>query len=1321
MFNRTMNGGGNGSLFGNLNTSTPTSTPIPNANPQQLPKTDGLFGKTLNAGNIGTSTPSPAGGPLFGANNTNNNNNNNQTSLFGNSNNNANMNQQPAQVPTGGLFGNSATTNNNNNAGSLFGNTNTNQGNMMGGAPTGQSLFGNSKTATGGGGLFGNSSTNNTMNNFSLGGSNSNTLKTGFGTGNSLGSSAATGGLFGNSTGTTTTQQQQLPPTGLFGNITNNTFQPQQQQAQQLTSNPYGLNINNISAPVATMPESITGSLLKGNLKKSTNDDAHNNNNYRNAHRSSSISSTIAALPPVSRSSLFNKLNTRLNTIHDVSTRGLFSSPSPYNERSNPSTSKFNNPLNSQNLNLGSNSIKDFSFISSNRRNDISELRKLKIDSNRIAAKKLKLLSGEPSITKQEAMEDKNTINTNTEDPSSLQEKGSLKDINDNKENIIGNAMPQVNGVEAATDISPEQQLSKPTNDNGYWCSPSPDQLRDMPLKKLTSVSSFVIGRKGYGYITFNDTVDLLALINDIENNLFGNIVIFHSSKTVEVYPDESEKPPIGYGLNVPATITLENIYPVDKVTKKVMKNASNINEIQLLTKKLKTMRGMEFISYDPFGGIWTFKVKHFSIWGLIDEEDVEISQEEIDSMKNQQKKEKEREAKEDDVTTSKQLVIMYNKADQQQQEQQQLQMNPEAIEEEFGEERLDDLIVEEKQYEPDVTEQDFEGLEADPSLDIANDWVDQLHLAGSSLRSVFAKSSAIIKPGNDEIDLLFSDFNEEFEKEKKIKKERRLVSPYHFGKFTNNYTFLLKNVNKKTGVHNSLLSSTLKDKLILKDKNFDLHLAHVTIDKRDSNAYPIIRANSLQFKDLISLVNKADIAEKNVWELSSILFDNIELNYNVEDENVKMVLLKNKRLETLNSWIVNQVRDELEFKLRGCTDVLDQIFIYLLLNDVTNATKLSIKSSNGHLAILLTYLGSNDPRVRELGLLQLNAWKSNGQKVDSKIVRIYQLISGTLFQDSSNLDKLLDEFSWLSLLGLSLYYCKIDEYSLEDLILAHISLFSPVVGDKKIYYLFQLFGVGTDSTENLFKEIQLKSNDIDIQFSWYFVQILKFNKIRSFSAELLDLFSLQFIEDLTHCQWYKEALYVSCFISNEAVNKQQIDLILNQKISTLFNDTSNILEDLKIPSTLIHNALALVDIYNGDNLSAVENLLSAKCYMEAEKVMRTVVGPHLLLLHSSDATATNNGNLIILRKLISSFPKESMSNWINGLSVFENYLKITLDNETNKTVVECLLSELIIFYENNKYYRDVPICCNIISNEIVDLILEKFKKEVDENYKKSY
>lgn len=60
----------------------------------------------------------------------------------------------------------------------------------------------------------------------------------------------------------------------------------------------------------------------------------------------------------------------------------------------------------------------------------------------------------------------------------------------------------------------------------------------------------------------------------------------------------------MGFGLNVPATITLEGVKPKPNMT------------IDDHINYLKKQIGMEFITYDPITCVWVFKVKHFSIWG---------------------------------------------------------------------------------------------------------------------------------------------------------------------------------------------------------------------------------------------------------------------------------------------------------------------------------------------------------------------------------------------------------------------------------------------------------------------------------------------------------------------------------------------------------------------------------------------------------------------------------------------------------------------------------------------------------------------------------
>jgi hypothetical protein len=96
-------------------------------------------------------------------------------------------------------------------------------------------------------------------------------------------------------------------------------------------------------------------------------------------------------------------------------------------------------------------------------------------------------------------------------------------------------------------------------------------------------------------------------------------LVIFHS-KEIEVYPDESKKPPVGHELNKPAVITLQKCFPKDKSGKRLTAPEDMTrfeNKLKHQTQKF----GGRFIAYKSDAGEWSFRVEHFSRYGL-DEDD---------------------------------------------------------------------------------------------------------------------------------------------------------------------------------------------------------------------------------------------------------------------------------------------------------------------------------------------------------------------------------------------------------------------------------------------------------------------------------------------------------------------------------------------------------------------------------------------------------------------------------------------------------------------------------------------------------------------------
>lgn len=143
-----------------------------------------------------------------------------------------------------------------------------------------------------------------------------------------------------------------------------------------------------------------------------------------------------------------------------------------------------------------------------------------------------------------------------------------------------------------------------------YFTTPSLDTLQKLPVAKLRAVPDLVVGRVGYGQVAFSQPVDLSTLPS--LENLLGDLVRLED-RNATVYPDEFDdiKPPPGQGLNVPATITLENCFPLDKATRKPIKDKDH-PRVQQHIKRLRNLDGTEFVDFEPESGKWTFEVAEF-------------------------------------------------------------------------------------------------------------------------------------------------------------------------------------------------------------------------------------------------------------------------------------------------------------------------------------------------------------------------------------------------------------------------------------------------------------------------------------------------------------------------------------------------------------------------------------------------------------------------------------------------------------------------------------------------------------------------------------
>ena len=616
--NNTNNAGGG--IFGNAQPAANSSGGLfggQNNNQQQ--SSGGLFGNAGNnnqqSGGLFGSKPAPAAGGLFGSSNTNTGGGLFGGGGFGNQNNN-----QPQQNQGGSLFGNN---NNQQKPGGLFGNT---------GGNTGSSVFGNNNQQAGG--LFGsqNQQPQQQQTSSLFGGNNSTQSST----------------LFGGS------QQQPAQP---------NAFQqPQTFQASILDANAFGSPSifgglpppPQVSGPIATPISSkkqVQKSTIVPNYRLSSNAASRYQTpprrggfgfSYSNYGTPGSASSNLST-PGGFNSSLYSSVG-----------RGLGKSLSTSNLRRNYDDA--DNILTPGAFSAGSSR-----FGGSSNMKRLTIDRSLRTDLFGAGKDTPPALSSpekerQPSILKKKVSFDASTIGGGNGG-----QRGALNSVQENDEQSGPTAeqqgflrSPRTPGRAKSTSLTPQPEVDEvrgnelaivhedaspdaPTTNGrtpsaprsqedqkpgSYWMKPSKEELQKLSKDQRTSVQGFSVGREGCGYVEFGMPVDL-TLTKQLDD-LYGNVVRIEL-RSITVYPDQSKKPAVGKGLNVPSTLYLENSWPRQKDRKTPLYETSG-PRFQKHIDRLRKVSGTEFVRYEKDTGIWVLKVPHFTTYGFEYDDDENMS-----------------------------------------------------------------------------------------------------------------------------------------------------------------------------------------------------------------------------------------------------------------------------------------------------------------------------------------------------------------------------------------------------------------------------------------------------------------------------------------------------------------------------------------------------------------------------------------------------------------------------------------------------------------------------------------------------------------------
>lgn len=106
----------------------------------------------------------------------------------------------------------------------------------------------------------------------------------------------------------------------------------------------------------------------------------------------------------------------------------------------------------------------------------------------------------------------------------------------------------------------------------------------------------------------------LYNILVDAIFHFFRSIIVFFRHKEVEIYPDDTVKPPVGTGLNRRAQVTLDRVWPIDKSTREIINSPERLKSVNFVAKLKRSSAKMnaQFIEYRPLTGSWVFEVSNY-------------------------------------------------------------------------------------------------------------------------------------------------------------------------------------------------------------------------------------------------------------------------------------------------------------------------------------------------------------------------------------------------------------------------------------------------------------------------------------------------------------------------------------------------------------------------------------------------------------------------------------------------------------------------------------------------------------------------------------
>ncbi|GAW14273.1 hypothetical protein ANO14919_036740 [Xylariales sp. No.14919] len=408
---------------------------------------------------------------------------------------------------------------------------------------------------------------------------------------------------------------------------------------------------------------------------------------------------------------------------------------------------------------------------------------------------------------------------------------------------------------------------------------------------------------------------------------------------------------------------------------------------------------------------------------------------------------------------------------------------------------------------------------------------------------------------------------------------------------------------------------------------------------------------------------NSAEEHERLVWELASVLFDNMKIPIELQAD---PEAAKKLRLESLSKLWESMVEDRTNKAVAMAHTHEEKALAALSGHRVAEACKHLLEGKNFRLATLVSLIGTNDSLKKDIRE-QLREWQdANALSEFSQPIRaLYEMLSGNVCACEGTkgaLEHRVEPFliskrfglDWQQAFGLRLWYAisanssiaeafeKYEEDVAQDKELRPTVWFaqhgiSAIWDDTRkddredlLWGLLRLYSDSKADLEAVIRPENSQLSPLDYRLCWQLGQALTSTGRLSFgknATEKADAATVSFAAQLTNEGSWLEAVFVLLHLTNPDARARAIQDHLCRHAALIGNDDSTVFRKLvieyKIPTQWIWHSKALyMRSVKKDATAEVRCLLRAESWAEAHQTFAKEVAPRTIIERDYDGLA---------------------------------------------------------------------------------------------------